>query len=412
MKVLQINVTCNWGSTGRIAEEIGLLTISEGGQSYIAYGRHKNKSKSYTIKIGNLIDVYFHAFLTRVFDKHGLGSKRATKTFIRHIKSINPDIIHIHNIHGYFINYSILFSYLAEINIPIVWTLHDCWSYTGHCAYYSFCKCNKWEIECNNCAQMKNYPSSLFSDRSRENFFNKKKYFTLVHNMTIVTVSKWLANEVSKSFLNKYPIKTIYNGIDTTVFVPKNEVEKKNTTKNKFIILGVANIWEERKGLKDFLHLRTLLPSSYSIILIGLTQLQVKQLPEGIIGIQRTNNIDELVDFYNLADVYINFSVEETFGMTTCESMACGTPVIVYNSTACPEIVTKETGYVVEPGDFRSVIECIKLIQENGKEKYQYACRQRVIKYYNKEDKYKEYLYLYNQLLNSKNENISNNNNL
>lgn len=411
MKVLQINITANSGSTGRIAEEIGLYIQKRGWESYIAYSRGKAQSKSHLIHIGNLFDIYIHGIQTRLFDNHGQCSLTATNKLIKQIKSLAPDIIHLHNIHGYYLNYPVLFEYLSESKIPVIWTLHDCWSYTGHCAYYSYENCNKWQTECNNCPQLCSYPKSIWKDRSKKNYIDKKINFNSLTNVIIVPVSNWLAKEVNKSFLKNYPIHTIHNGIDIDTFTVKNN-NRVNSSNKSFTILGVANIWEKRKGLADFIHLRSLLPSSYCIILIGLTQKQIKKLPAGIIGIERTNNIDELVDYYNLADVYINFSVEETFGMTTCESMACGTPVIVYNSTACPEIVTEETGFIVEVGDFNTVIKNIKIIEEKGKEKYQNSCRERIVKYYNKEDKYKEYFKLYNKLLNSKHENIINNNNL
>ena len=412
MKLLQINITVNNGSTGRIAEEIGVLAQSQGWESYIAFSRGKAISESNLIRIGNVFDTYIHGVQTRLLDNHGLGSVVSTLKLIKKIKEISPDIIHLHNIHGYYLNYPLLFKYLSESNIPVVWTLHDCWSFTGHCAYYTYVNCNKWKVQCFDCPQKKNYPASILIDRSRLNYKNKKDCFTSIPNMVLVTVSDWLSNEVQKSFLNKYSIKTIHNGIDLKTFTINDISKNKLSLENSFIILGVANVWEPRKGLADFIHLRNLLSSKYVIILIGLTQKQIDDLPEGIIGIKRTNSINELAQYYSMSDIYVNLSVEETFGMTTCESMACGTPVIVYNSTACPEIVTKETGFVVESGDLKSVVECIKVVQENGKEKYKYACRKRVIQYYNKEDKYREYLQLYNQLLKSKNENISNYNNL
>ena len=399
MKVIQINTTLNWGSHGRIAEEIGLLVQKGGGTNYIFYGRHSNQSAFRSFKANNLIDFCWHAIQTRLFDKHGLASNKATHKFINKIKEIKPDIIHLHNIHGYYLNYSILFKYLSKTNIPIVWTLHDCWAYTGHCAHYTFVKCYRWKTGCHHCFQKDTYPSSCFLDRSKQNYLEKKEAFTSVKNMTIVPVSHWLGNEIKDSFLNKYPIKVIHNGINLNIFYPQKISKGDLALDNKFIILGVASIWDSRKGLDDFIQLRNLLSSEYTIILIGLTQKQINRLPNGIIGITRTNNIEELVKYYSAADVYINFSVEETFGMTTCESLACGTPVIVYNSTACPEIVSNDTGYIVEPGNFNKVIEAIQEIQLLGKNKFLNPCRKRVIQHFNKEDKYKEYLEIYNQLI-------------
>ena len=399
MKVLQINTTLNWGSHGRIAEEIGLLVQKEGGTNYIFYGRHSNESLFSNFKFNNKFDLYWHAIQTRLFDRHGLASKNATYRIINKINEIKPDIIHLHNIHGYYLNYSILFKFLSKCNIPIVWTLHDCWAYTGHCSHYAFVKCNRWKTICYHCPQKNEYPRSLLFDRSKLNFLDKKRCFTSVPNMTIIPVSHWLEGEVKKSYLNKYPIKVIHNGIDIKRFHPYPILKKDLGLDNKFLILGVASVWEGRKGLNDFIRLRNLLSSEYIIILIGLTQKQIDKLPGGIIGITRTNKIEELVQYYSVADVYINFSVEETFGMTTCESLACGTPAIVYNSTACPEVLSHDTGFIVEPGDFDRVLDAIEKIKRLGKNKFINACRQRAIQNFNKDDKYKEYINLYNQMI-------------
>lgn len=400
--LLQINVVANSGSTGRIAEDIGKLAISQGWKSYIAYGRGKPNSSSQLIPINNYkLDFYIHAIQTRLLDNHGLASSHNTKRLIKIIQKINPDIIHLHNIHGYYINYSILFKYLCQTKIPIVWTLHDCWSYTGHCSHYSYIKCNKWQYGCYNCPQKERYPASWFIDRSPKNYNIKKRHFTSLNNLTIVTVSKWLEKEVKKSFLKNLPINTIYNGIDINIFKPQNISKSEKCTNfiDKFIVLGVANVWDNYKGLKDFIEIRKSLPDDYIIILIGLNSKQIRELPNGIIGIQRTNNMTELAQYYSIADVYLNTSIEETYGMTTCESMACGTPVIVYNSTALPELVTKETGFVVEPGDLNNVISILKSLKSSNKDKYSNACRNRVIHYFNKDERFIEYLDLYKNLI-------------
>lgn len=398
IKILQINTTLNWGSTGRIAEEIGQLIIAEGGESYIAYGRYANSTQSKALKIGNKWDIYHHVLLTRLLDKHGDGSKRATKILIKQIENIHPNIIHLHNIHGYYLNYPILFEYLASVNIPVVWTLHDCWAFTGHCSHYTFHKCYKWQKQCEVCPQVERYPSSWGRDGSKQNYIKKKKHFCSLKNMTIVPVSDWLSHEVSKSFLNKYPIKRIYNGIDIDKFksTPKNH----DNLSRKFVILGVANIWDSRKGLSDFILLREKLSTDYTIILIGLSEKQINELPKGIEGIKRTNTFDELVEYYSLADVFVNFSVEETFGLTTCEALACGTPAIVYNITACSEVIDKDTGFIIEPGDIEGVIQAINKIRINSKNTYTKACRKRAELFFNKKDRYAEYLQLYKEIIN------------
>lgn len=398
MKVFQINTTLNWGSTGRIAEEIGGLLISQGNDSYIAYGRYNNPSKSKDICIGAKWDFYFHALQTRLFDNHGLNSTYATKKLLKQIETIKPDIIHLHNIHGYYLNYQLLFDYLSKVNTPVIWTLHDCWSFTGHCSYYFFINCVKWKTGCYHCPQKNSYPASMLLDRSRNNYRDKKNAFTSVKNMTIIPVSNWLANEVKQSFLSKYPIKVIHNGIDLEVFKPLL-TNKKLGIKGQYVVLGVASGWEERKGLKDFIKLRSLLSTEYTIVLIGLKKKQIESLPEGIIGVLRTNSVKELAEYYSMANVYFNPTWEDNFPTTNLEALACGTPVITYRTGGSVEAVDDETGFIVEQGDLNMSIEIIQTICKEGKEKYTDACRQRTVRLYNKNDRYKEYIQLYNSLL-------------
>ncbi|ADV44210.1 glycosyltransferase [Bacteroides helcogenes] len=402
MKILQINVTANWGSTGRIVEGIANEVIACGGDSYIMYGRYASESNSKVYRIGTNVNVYMHLLQTRIFDRHGLSSKRPTLKLIDFIKEISPDIIHLHNIHGYYVNYSLLFQFLKEIDTPVVWTLHDCWAFTGHCSHYSYNSCYRWQILCRDCPQKREYPSSFLIDRSRRNFIDKQKAFTSKENLTLVTVSEWLSKEVKKSFLKKYPIRIIHNGIDTNVFTPV-EVKKKDLgIEDKFMLLGVASVWSLHKGLDDFIRLREVLSDEYIIVLIGLNDRQIRNLPKGIIGIKRTNSVHELSIYYSVADVYINTSVEETFGLTTVEAMACGTPSIVYDSTACPEVVSADTGFVINKGDLSSLCSILELIRKKGKHTYSNACRNRVTSFYNKSDLYRKYIDLYKELLPSK----------
>ncbi len=400
MKLLQINSTLNWGSTGRIAEEIGQTVIAKGWESYIAYGRYNNESVSQPIKIGKNRDVYNHVWQSRFFDNHGLVSQDATRHLIKQIEKINPDIIHLHNIHGYYLNYQIFFDFLLKADIPVVWTLHDCWSFTGHCSHYSFAGCKRWRTLCHDCPEKREYPSSWFLDRSEQNYRDKIRSFTSVKNMTLVPVSEWLAGEVRQSFLKNYPIKVIHNGIDTEIFSPKQVNKSELGIDDKFMVLGVASIWSARKGLADFIELRKKLSDSYFIVLIGLSEKQIKSLPNGILGICRTNSVQELAIYYSAADVYVNTSVEETFGLTTTEAISCGTPAIVYDATACPEVLTPETGFVVKQGDLLDMANKIACIKQNGKSVYTEVCRQRAVELYDKKNKCNEYLKLYEELLN------------
>lgn len=410
MKLLQINVTTNSGSTGRIAEGISLLAMSNGWESYIAYGRNANKSQSQLIRIGNDFDIKLHGLLTRLFDNHCLGfsSKKATKEFIKEIEQINPDIIHVHNFHGYYVNIEVLFNYLSKKNIPIVWTLHDCWAFTGHCAHFDFVGCYKWKTQCYSCPQKQSYPSSFLTDNSKKNYTKKKELFNSIKNMTIVPVSYWLGNLVRESFLNRYPIKVIQNGIDINAFSIKefDDIQSKYNLKDRFIILGVAGVWSTSKGLDDFIKLSQQLKEDEIILLVGLSKKQIELLPKNIIGIQRTESVDELAKFYSMADIYFNASIEETFGLTIVESFACGTPAIVYNKTAIPEVMDKKVGWVVEQGDVDSILHIISNLKSEPKsikEERKINCREKAERLYNKDIKFQEYFELYKKIINNVN---------
>jgi len=400
-KLLQINSVVNSGSTGRIAEEIGQTAIAAGWKSFIAYGRNDRPSQSELIKIGNDWDIKMHGFQTRMFDRHGLASKSATKELIGKIKVISPDIIHLHNIHGYYINIEILFNYLRNTSIPIIWTFHDCWPITGHCAYFTFVGCEKWKTQCYNCPQKKNYPSSWVVDRSEKNYNLKKELFTSLPNLTLVPVSNWLSEVLKESYLQHCPLNVIHNGINTDVFKPSTSrhFRSKHGLEHKFLLLGVASVWSPRKGLKDFIELSKHLNSDYQIVLVGLSREQIEQLPDNILGIERTESVEELAIMYSEADIVLNLSYEETFGLTTVEGFACGTPGIVYNATASPELIDQSTGLVVEPGDINGLIDAIIQIEQNGKQSYSDACVNRAHRLYKKEDRYQEYIELYERLL-------------
>ena len=400
--LLQINSVANTGSTGRIAEGIGQAAIKAGWKSYIAYGRYANPSQSELIKIGNKWDIWNHVLQTRLFDKHGLASKGATKKLIQRIEQIKPNIIHLHNIHGYYMNYPILFEYLSKNNIPVVWTLHDCWPFTGHCAYFSYLGCEKWKLQCKHCPNLKEYPTSFGLDNSNTNYKSRKKYFTLIHNLTLVPVSDWLENLVHQSFLKKCYSQRIYNGVDTAIFHPmpmSNSILNKYSIPNSNFVLGVANVWEKRKGLQDFIQLRKILPTSYSIVLVGLNSRQIAELPNGIIGIQRTENVEQLRNLYTSALAFVNPTWEDNFPTTNLEALACGTPVITYQTGGSPEAISPETGFVVEQGDIQGMVNAIKKICQEGKETYSKACRDRAVRYFNKEERFQEYIDLYNQIL-------------
>jgi glycosyltransferase involved in cell wall biosynthesis len=401
LKLLQINSVVNSGSTGRIAEEIGQTAIAAGWKSYIAYGRNDRPSQSELIKIGNDWDIKMHGFQTRLFDRHGLGSRSATEELIVKIKEILPDIIHLHNIHGYHVNIEILFNYLRNANIPVVWTFHDCWPITGHCSYFTFVGCEKWKTQCYECPQKRGYPASYLIDRSKKNYNLKKELFNSLSNLTLVPVSQWLSGILKDSFLQNYPIKVINNGVNTEIFKPHSNstFRERYGLENKFVLIGVATSWGERKGLNDYIKLSKELDLNYQIVLVGLTKNQIDKLPDNILGIERTESVEELSNMYSEADIVLNLSYEETFGLTTVEGFACGTPGIVYNATASPELIDQSTGFVIEPGDINGLMDAIIQIKQNGKQSYSDACVNRAHRLYKKKERNQEYIELYGSLL-------------
>lgn len=399
-KIFQIAVEVNTGSTGTIAESIGKLVIKQGWKSYIAYGRYACPSNSEVIKISSAFDVALHVMATRLFDRHGMGSKNTTKKLISKIDKIKPDIIHLHHLHGYYINIELLFEYLHYSKIPVVWTFHDCWSVTGHCCYFDDIGCDKWKNECSNCPQLNDYPASLIFDRSKKNYYLKKTLFNKVQNLTIVSVSNWLKSIVDQSFLKNAAGTVIYNGVDVNTFKPLESITKTidNNYNNKFVILGVASPWSKRKGFADFIKFSNLLCDDELIVLVGLDKKLLKNLPHNIHGISRIEGKEELVKLYNRANVYVNLSVEETFGLTTAEALACGTPAIVYNSTAGPELLDEDTGFVIPKRDILRLRRAVSIIKENGKELYSAKCRARALKLFDESEKFGEYINLYKSL--------------
>lgn len=361
MKYLFINSVVGSGSTGKIIAEKCRDLQKQGHQCKVAYGRWKaNCDDLETYLIGTRIDYCLHGIRTRLFDEHGFGSKNATKKLLKWIKEYNPDIIWLHNIHGYYINVEMLFGYLKKANKKVYWTLHDCWSFTGHCAYFTYARCDKWKTGCHQCIQMNRYPKSSFKDNSRQNYERKKMAFCGVKDMTLITPSQWLADLVKESFLKKYPIEVVRNEINRDVFKPtKSDFRTRYQLEGKKVLLGVASTWEERKGLKDYLELASMLSDDYRMVLVGLNKRQLKQVPDNILGLPKTENAKQLAEIYTAADVHVNLSYEETFGMTIIEAQACGTPVIVYKGTACEEIVNKGKGVVVEQ-DIDKIFEVIR----------------------------------------------------
>lgn len=393
--LLIINITCNQGSTGKIAEQVGIMMQNKGWNVYYAHGaRRVNPSQLKTIPFSSVRAEYMHALRSRLFDEDGLGSEKETRFLVDQIKTIKPDIIHIHNIHGYYLNYKILFEYLNKTNIQIIKTLHDCWDFTGHCPHFVTANCEKWKSECFDCPLSKKaYPKSFF-DMSIRNYRFKAKYIVGNQNLHLVPVSYWLEGLLRQSMYKGKDIRVIQNGIDLSVFKP---FVKEND--GKFKIIGVANVWNDNKGYPDVLLLRKKLDLDlFDITLVGLSQKQIKELPKGINGIASTSNQEELAELYSQSDVLINPTYADTFPTINLEALACGTPVITYRTGGSPEAVDENTGLVVDQGDIDALAAAIRQMKEHPLSSA--VCRKRAEELFNKDKCFQKYIELYEEQLN------------
>ncbi len=335
--------------------EIAKKYEAEGCEVKIAYGRLENvpdDCRKYAVRIGSDFDVKLHGVCTRVLDNHGLCSRRATRAFLRWADAYDPDVLWLHNIHGYYLNYEMLFAWIkTRPSMEVKWTLHDCWAFTGHCAYFTYAGCDKWQTGCGACPQKRSYPESKLADRSEKNYQQKKNAFCGVKKLTIITPSKWLANLVKDSFLREYPTEVVYNPIDKEVFKPTpGDFKKCCRIEDKKMILGVANIWEPRKGLDDFLKLAALLDESYVIVLVGLSAEQIQSLPKNMIGIKRTDSAKQLAEIYTAADVFVNPTYEDNYPTVNLEAEACGTRVITYMTGGAPETISRPDSAAIPCG--------------------------------------------------------------
>ena len=392
MRVLHINTFGN-GSTGRIAADICRTLYENEHEGLVAFSRNNIDNDVPHFQFGSKWSVYMDGVLTRITDRAGFYSSGPTKNLIKKIKEFDPDIIHLHNLHGYYINIEILFKYLRESGKPVVWTLHDCWPFTGHCPYFDFVGCDKWKTGCHDCPQIHEYPKSLLIDNSAQNYRKKKELFTSLKRMRIVTPSNWLANLVNQSFLNKYPVHVIHNGINRDIFKPTyGNWTRDHLLEDKKIILGVANIWERRKGLNDLVKLSELLPEDYQVVVVGLTDKQLKDMPSKVIGIKRTESAKELAEIYTSAYVFVNPTYEDNFPSVNLEALACGTPVITYETGGGPEIITEEIGAVVPKADIQSLASQIMSIRDSPE-----ACEV-IANQFDRKQCYQPYIKLYEMI--------------
>lgn len=399
MRLLQIDTCLGTGSTGRITESIAQLAQSQGWECFIVHGARyvKRPSCISDVQSVSIVGEYVHFIEGLFFDNHGLSSRCATRKVVKYIEEIKPDIIQLHCIHGYYLNYKILFEYLNSTKIPIVWTFHDCWAFTGHCAHFVTTGCDKWKTECYRCPEKKCYPKS-FVDCSRRNYSLKKALFTANQNLHIVPVSGWLKDFTRQSFLCDKDICVIKNGVDLTVFKPSEKARVR-----KFRVLGVSGVWTKSKGIEDFYRLSELLDDEkFEIVLVGLSGEQMQKLPKGIVGIQHTESVKELASLYASAEVFVNPTYADTFPTVNMEALACGTPVITYQTGGSPEAVSPETGWVLRQGDVDGIASIIKdMANRNMIEivAQRNACRERAEKEFDKNKCFEKYLELYSSLL-------------
>lgn len=400
--LLQINTTANWGSHGTIAEKIGAFVMQEGWESHVAFGRYHRHGQSMLHRIGNRWDQAIHLMMTRCADAHGRFSTGATCKLIREIEDIKPDLIHLHNLHGYYINYQVLFDFLRKYQRPMVWTLHDCWPFTGHCAHYMHVNCEGWKEGCPTCSYHKEtYPVSWKDDAS-VNFAIKKQCFQTLPDLHLVAVSQWSLSQLEQSFLKDKDMMVIRNGIDLNDFgtnMTINNIRKRlEIPTDSHVVLGVASNWF-RKGLPDICHVAESLPADYITVIVGDRRGENVRKHERIRLVERTQDKAELQALYAMSDVFFNPTYEDNFPTTLMESLACGTPIVTYDTGGCAEAVSETSGFVVDKGDVSDAIRKIRQICEAPSCDYSPECRAKAMKEMDEHRMLQEYWNLYQRIL-------------
>ena len=396
-KLLQINpVVKENTSTGKIMRVLGELAQDAGWESNVAYSRARDgvpQHSSKLIPVGNKLDLLLHFVATRLLDAHGLASRLATRRFVARLRKLNPDVVHIHNIHGYFLNYKILCKALARMGKPVVWTVHDCWLYTGHCYHYASAGCDRWKKGCHHCPQKKAFPASLLRDRSRKNWEDKREAFTGIPTLTLVTVSQWMKAEVARSFLGGVPCRVIHNGIDLEVFKPVPDAALRE--RYGVYYLAVASIWLPEKGLKDLAQLSALLSPDEKLVVVGRRPAG-HSFPENVIAIDRTADAAALAALYTEAVALVNPTWQDNYPTVNMEAIACGTPVVTYRTGGSPESITPETGAVVPQGDVEGLAKALHALRSQGDATQR--CRAYALAHFGAADRFNDYLTLYESL--------------
>lgn len=398
MRVFQLNTFCGVKSTGRIAAEIAKLVQSDGGECRIGYGVPgiSADSEPFAYRIGTPMERKLHGAMRKLLDAEGCGSILGTEQLIREMRHFSPDLIHLHNLHGCYLNLDRLFCELARLNKPVVWTLHDCWPFTGHCAYFDYAGCDRWQTQCRDCPQKAGYPTCIGLSRAKQNFERKKQIFTQLQNLTFVAPCQWMTQPLGRSFLNHYPVRVIPNGVNLEVFKPvSSDLRSQYDIGEKKLVLSVASEWDERKGLRYLLEARQKLGTEYCFAVIGLSEQQAADLPEGMIGLPHTANATELAAWYTAADCLANPTMEDNMPMVNLEALACGTPIAVFETGGCPEAVG-DCGLIVPQGDVQALCDAIRQLCDM-KPAISARCLERA-KEFDSQKTFQSYLELYKEL--------------
>lgn len=354
-KIAIINSVCGIGSTGRIVNDLTLFLRSKGFDARIFFGRNTNDFKApYAKCFSNLLDFGVHSFEARLFDKSGFSSNHVTHRLITELNCFDPNLIILNNLHGYYINITILFNWIKSKNKKTILVCHDCWNFTGHCAYFDYINCDRWKKQCFSCPLKTSYPKSILLDRSKKNYLLKKQLYSNVENMTIVSPSKWLSCIIGESFLGSYKTVVINNGIDTSVFKRNDggDFRIRYGIGDKKIILCIANIFEKRKGIDDILTLSNFLDENELIVLAGHLKERARFDNNKILHIKQTDDLKQLVELYSASDVIFNPTYEDTYSNVNMEALSCGTPVVCYKTGGAYEMLDEK--YVIEKGDYKA----------------------------------------------------------
>ncbi len=394
MKIISINLG-TFGSTGKIMYALTSLVEEDGGEGLMVYPSLPQNfiERDKDLKLTGTFNRKLNSLMEKLTGLQGCFSFRNTRRVVRYLKKHKPDIVHLHNIHGMKLHHGRLFKYLKKSGVRVIWTLHDCWSFTGQCPHFTIAKCDKWKAGCYRCPQYRQ-DNVAYIDRTKSMWKRKKKWFTGVPDMTLVTPSKWLEGLVRESFLREYPVQVIYNGIDLSVFTPtESDFRQKHGLENKKIVLGVSFGWDDRKGLDVFMELARRLGDGYKVVLVGTNEQTDSLLPKNILSVHRTQSQRELAEIYTAADVFVNPTREETFGLVNIEALACGTPVVTFRTGGSPEAVDERCGTVVPADDVEGTLaEIVRICEQKPYKKEDCVAR---ASQFSAAERFEEYLELY-----------------